>query len=459
MTTDDNDTSRQDLYERSAGTTTLVSQPTGVADPDTADVNFGGSTQDGSHAFFTTTQKMTADDNDTSRIDLYERSSGATTLVSRPTGVADPDSGDVSFPRISADASHVFFFTTQKLTFDDGDTNRTDVYERSAGITTLVSKPTGVADPDSGDAIPFVRISEDGQRVLFATPQKLTADDGDTNRRDTYERSGGITTLISKPAGVPDPNSADVSLQSVSADGSRVFFTTTQKLTAGDNDSNRIDAYAALPLPATTTLAATGVGARKATLHGAVNPNTKATSYRFEYGKTTAYGSLTPAAGAGSGGTPRPVAQEVTGLEPNTTYHFRLRATNADGTTLGGDRAFKTSAVPPARPRKANLAGVKKTIRVGRNRRFRIRFRATPGLKGTARFRSVKKVRVPRKTFTVPASGKVTLRFRLSRKSFRALKRKRQVKTKLTVTLRNSAGLTSKATKRVTLKAPKRRRS
>jgi hypothetical protein len=144
----------------------------------------------------------------------------------------------------------------------------------------------------------------------------------------------------------------------------------------------------------------------------------------------------------------------VTGLKPNTTYHFRVRGTNASGTALGVDRTFKTR---PARPRKANLAGVKKTIRVKRNRRFKISFRAAPGLKGTARFRRVKNVRVPRKPFTVPASGKVTLRYRLSRKSFRALKRKRRAKTRVTVTLRNFAGLTSKATKKVTLKAPKQR--
>src|SRR3954469_13728487 len=68
---------------------------------------------------------------------------------------------------------------------------------------TLVSKPTGVADPDSGDAA-FVGNSRDGSRVIFSTLEKLTPDDQDTGRVDVYERSGGITRLLSKPSGTAD---------------------------------------------------------------------------------------------------------------------------------------------------------------------------------------------------------------------------------------------------------------
>jgi hypothetical protein len=451
LTVDDGDTNRDDVYERSGGLTTLVSKATGVADPDTADVFFARASQDGSRVFLTTFQKLTADDADTARRDIYERFGGTTKLVSNATGMADPDSADVSFSGASQDGSRVFFTTTQKLTADDQDTARGDVYERSGGTTKLVSKPTGAPDPNVLSA-GFGGASQDGSRVFIQTAQKLTANDQDGNEEDVYERSGGVTTLVSKSAGVADPNTDAVFFAGNSLDGRRVFFFTTQKLTADDNDTNRNDVYGALTPPAAATLPATGVGTREATLHGAVNPNTQATGYRFDYGETTAYGGLTPVAAAGSGDAARGVFQRVTGLKPNTTYHFRVRATNTSGTALGVDRTFKTR---PARPRKANLAGVKKTIRVKRNRRFRISFRAGRGLKGTARFRGARRT-LARKSFKVPRSGRVRLTLRLSRKNFRLLKRRRSIKTKLTVTLRNTAGLTSKASKRVTLRAPRR---
>lgn len=56
------------------------------------------------------------------------------------------------------------------------------------------------------------------------------------------------------------------------------------------------------------------------------------------------------------------------------------------------------------------------------------------------------------------ASGKVTLKVKLSKKKFRILKRNRKIRTRVTVILRNAALLTSKASKKFKLKAPKRKR-
>ena len=122
--------------------------------PTPSDVEFGGASADGGRVFFETRQKLTADDTDTGRIDVYERAGGVTTLVSQPSGVADPDTGHVFFSGASADGGRVFFAHTQKLTADDSDTGRFDLYERAGGVTTLVSGPSGVADPDT-DAVEF----------------------------------------------------------------------------------------------------------------------------------------------------------------------------------------------------------------------------------------------------------------------------------------------------------------
>ena len=205
---------------------------------------FADVSADGTRTFFSTTQKLTADDQDSGRVDTYERAGGVTTLVTKPTGVPDPDSGVLAARAASADGSRFFFETTQKLTADDLDTSRTDVYERAGGVTTLVTKPTGVPDPDSAEAN-FGAISADGSRAFFQTDQKLTADDTDAGRTDVYERAGGVTTLVSKPVGVADPDTAGVYLFGASAAGNRVIFETIQRMTPNDNDSGRNDVYAA----------------------------------------------------------------------------------------------------------------------------------------------------------------------------------------------------------------------
>jgi hypothetical protein len=242
LTADDTDTGREDVYERAGGVTTLVSQPTGVADPDTADAFFHGVSADGSRVIFSTTEKLTADDTDTDLRDVYERAGGVTTLVSQPTGVADPATDHARFQGASADGSRVFFATDQKLTAEDTDTGREDVYERAGGVTTLVSQPSGVADPDT-DGASFAGASADGGRVFFDTTQQLTADDTDSGFNDVYERAGGVTTLVSQPSGVADPDTDGAGFEGASADGGRVFFATSQRLAADDTDGGLFDVY------------------------------------------------------------------------------------------------------------------------------------------------------------------------------------------------------------------------
>jgi hypothetical protein len=108
-------------------------------------------------------------------------------------------------------------------------------------------------------------------------------------------------------------------------------------------------ATASAASPTVTTRGATAIAQKHATVRADVNPQGKATTYAFQYGTSTAYGSQTPARSAGAGTTTKHVAQIISGLTPGTRYHYRVIASNADGTSTGGDRTFKT-ALPPARP-------------------------------------------------------------------------------------------------------------
>jgi phosphodiesterase/alkaline phosphatase D-like protein len=102
---------------------------------------------------------------------------------------------------------------------------------------------------------------------------------------------------------------------------------------------------AAAAAPSAITGGVTAVGPSSATVSGTVNPNGEATTYHFEYGKTTTYGTNTPATSAGSGTANTNVSASLTGLSPNTTYHYRVVAVNS-ATANGLDAIFTTSSAP-----------------------------------------------------------------------------------------------------------------
>ena len=98
--------------------------------------------------------------------------------------------------------------------------------------------------------------------------------------------------------------------------------------------------------PAVTTSGASSVGSTSATLNGRVDPNGRSTTYFFDYGTTTAYGSKTSSSSAGSGSSSTTVSKSVTGLKAGTTYHFRLVAASDAGTVAGADQVFTTQSAP-----------------------------------------------------------------------------------------------------------------
>jgi hypothetical protein len=99
--------------------------------------------------------------------------------------------------------------------------------------------------------------------------------------------------------------------------------------------------------PAATTGTAANVTEQTAKLQGTVDSQGAPTTYQFEYGPTSAYGTTIPAGqgDAGSGNDPRSVTAYAGGLTAGQTYHYRLVATNDAGTTAGADRTF-TAAAP-----------------------------------------------------------------------------------------------------------------
>lgn len=108
-----------------------------------------------------------------------------------------------------------------------------------------------------------------------------------------------------------------------------------------------IGADEALTKPVAAIGAATNVTTTGATLNGAINPAGLATTYRFEYGPTTAYGSVSPDVTVPNGFTNVTATFDVIGLVAGSTIHARLVATNSAGTSASADATI-TLASPPA---------------------------------------------------------------------------------------------------------------
>ena len=104
------------------------------------------------------------------------------------------------------------------------------------------------------------------------------------------------------------------------------------------------------PAPVAATNARPRSSPRRApTLNGTINPSGSATSWQFEFGPTTSYGSTTPLTDAGAANRAAPVSYRVGGLTPGTTYHYRLTAVRGAPRFPGADATFTTAVVSASR--------------------------------------------------------------------------------------------------------------
>jgi len=158
-----------------------------------------------------------------------------------------------------------------------------------------------------------------------------------------------LTTALAVKFGSTNATSYTVNsatqITAVSPAGSAGMVDVTVTTTGGTSVTRFADLFTYVAAPIVTTTAVGSITSTGVTLKGTVNANNASTAVTFDYGLTTSYGTnVTATQSPLSGTTTTPVTILISGLIPNTTYHYRVNAVNAGGTTNGTDLTFTTSA-------------------------------------------------------------------------------------------------------------------
>jgi hypothetical protein len=114
-----------------------------------------------------------------------------------------------------------------------------------------------------------------------------------------------------------------------------------------DSSTAQVARFTEFDGPTVVTGASSEEGTHQATVEGTVDPEGVPTTYHFEYG-VSSYGAHTAELGPVTGSVAVPVSAELTGLEANKTYHYRLVGSDASGSIDGADGTFTTPQAPVA---------------------------------------------------------------------------------------------------------------
>jgi hypothetical protein len=222
------------------------------------------------------------------------------------------------------------------------------------------------------------------------------------------------------------------------------------------------------PPPTVLDASAQQIGPDAATLVGNISHYRLPTTYWFEYGLTPVLGTSTPEDTPLIGPVPIIAYARLTGLEPGTTYYFRLIARNANGTDAGDLQTFTTASPEPAglppvqvapapRPSVAMLAPTAHVDRRGHLALPLVVHGSSASWSGSVTVRTTAGLMLAaRRDIALAGGRRARVHVTLSRAAMRRIHRatRHRLSASVTVKLRDRAGQRLTLQRAITLRAP-----
>jgi hypothetical protein len=161
--------------------------------------------------------------------------------------------------------------------------------------------------------------------------------------------SGNASVHQSAASGLVAESAAPVTLTGLQADTTyryAVLVSNGNAATVGpEHQFTTLPSEAPNAPPAIGAQSTRYVNENGAVIEGEINPEGQASTYQVQYGTSTGYGLTAPAAPAELSAftSSHGVFTDLGGLSPGTTYHYRILASNASGTSYGPDETFATT--------------------------------------------------------------------------------------------------------------------
>jgi hypothetical protein len=186
---------------------------------------------------------------------------------------------------------------------------------------------------------------------VVVTEATLSGDVDPNGAPTTYDFEYGTgpdyglqTTPVNAGAGVQDQGVA-ARLDGLTP-GTTYYYRLVARSSAGASYGSAATFHTPAHAPTIETSSFADVGDSSATVTAAIEANGLASTWYVRYGTSGAFGLVSPTRALGSSTGPVTVSMPLRRLVAHTSYYVQVVATNAAGTSFGGQIAFATTGSP-----------------------------------------------------------------------------------------------------------------
>ena len=216
-------------------------------------------------------------------------------------------------------------------------------YKDAAGNVSSTASATITLDT----TVPTVTISSPTSNSTYTSTSSTISLGGSAS-----DSSSGISSVAwsnNRGGNGTATGTASWTVSSISLSSGDNVITVTAKDGAGNSGTDTITVTystgTTVSVPTVSTGSVSSVTTSSATLSGTVNANGASTTAWFNYGTTSGSYSGTSTTQSVTGSSNTTVSIGISGLSSNTTYYYRIAASNSGGTSYGSELSFTTSTV------------------------------------------------------------------------------------------------------------------